>query len=243
MVIEKINTQLIGLPPNWLSRAISHGGSMTRANEIKKLLGEPIPEIIDEDQIPDEVKEFFSTGGLLDRLRKKLALFSRKKGGKLFPAKGTIASVDEDDNLYVGVDFLAQYGEDEELIAGIIAHEWGHMMSDLPKEVDWSNLNWDQLHAIRRDEEGDADAFAGRAMFLLGVSVDPMIKFLKKNDKKRKELKIPCHKYHNFATRAEILREAYKAEKRAMETAKRLFFSKKDKDPTGVKVGRILGQG
>ncbi len=243
MVIEKINSQLVGLPPNWLSRATARGGSMVRANEVKKMLGEPIPQIVDEDQIPEEVKEFFTPGGMLDRLRKKLSIFSKKKGGKIFPAKGTIASVDEDDNVYVGVDFLQQYGEDQELVAGILAHEWGHMVSDLPKDVDWSHLNWDQLHAMRRDEEGDADAYAGRAMFLLGVSVEPMIEFLKKQDKKKKEAKLPSHKYHNFATREAIIREAYEAEKRAFETAKRLFFEKKGKDPTGVKVGRVLGQG
>lgn len=241
MVIEKINTQLVGLPPNWLSRATSRGSAMLRAGEVKKLLGEPIPQVVDEDQLPPEIKEFFAPGGLLDRLRKKLSLFSRKKGGKFLPARGTIASVDEDDNLYVGVDFLEQFGDDEELISGIIAHEWGHMMSDLPKNVDWSHLNWDQLHALRRDEEGDADAFAGRAMFLMGVSVEPMVEFLARQDKKKKEMKLPCHKYHNLATRAAILHEAYEAEKRAMETAKRLFFQSKDK--TGPKVGRVLGQG
>lgn len=243
MPIEKISSQLIGLPPNWLSRATSHGASMVRANEIKKLLGEPIPQVVDEDKLPPEIKEFFAPGGLLDRLRKKLAIFSKKKGGKFRPAKGTIASVDEDDNLYVGVDFLERFGDDEELVAGIIAHEWGHMLSDLPKDVDWSHLNWDELHALRRDEEGDADAFAGRAMFLMGVSVEPMAKFLTKLDKMKKDKKIPSHKYHNLATRIEILREAYKAEKKAMETAKKIFFDKKKKDPTGPKIGRVLGQG
>jgi hypothetical protein len=242
MVIEKINTQLVGLPPNWLSRATAHGGSMVRANEIKKMLGEPIPQIVDEDQIPKEVKEYFGPKGLLERLRKKLSLFSKKKGGKFIPARGTIASVDEDDNLYVGVDFLENYGEDEELVAGILAHEWGHMLSDLPKDMDWSHLNWDQLHEMRRDEEADADAFAGRAMFLMGVSPEPMVKFLTKLDRTKKEKKIPSHKYHNLATRVEILREAFKAEREAMETAKRLFFDKK-KNPTGPKIGRVLGQG
>ena len=241
MVIEKINVKLADLPPAWISRAVSRGGAMANAQEIKKLLGEPIPQILDPDDLTPEIAKFFGPKGLLERLRKKLSLFSRKKGGKIIPAKNTIASVDEDDNLYVGVDFLEQYGDDEALVAGIMAHEWGHMMSDLPKGVDWSHLNWEQLHAIRRDEEGDADAFSGRVMFLMNYSVEPMIALLEKLDLRKKEKKLPCHKYHNFATRAAILRESFEAEKRAMETARKLFNA--ERDGTGPKVGRIIGQG
>jgi len=241
MPIEKISTQLSGLPPSWISRATAKSGAMGNAEEIRKLLGEPMPKILNPNDLPPEIAAFFSPGGLLERLRKKLANISRKRGGKILPAENTIASVDEDDNLYVGVDFLAQYGEDEDLIAGILAHEWGHMMSDLPRGIDWSHLTWDQLHALRRDEEGDADGFAGRAMCLMGYSVDDMIGFLKKNDEHRKAKKLPCHKYHNHATRAAILSESYEAEKRAMAFAKKLFFS--GDNPTAPKVGRVIGSG
>lgn len=239
MSIEKINTQLVGLPPAWMSRAVSRGGAMGNAQEIKKLLGEPIPRLVDPATLPPEIARFFGPRGLLERLRRKLSLISRKKGGRILAATNTIASVDEDDNLYVGVDFLAGHGGNEALVAGIIAHEWGHMMSDLPRHVDWSHLTWDELFALRRDEEGDADGFAGRAMFLMGYSPEEMIAFLKESDRRRKDKKLPCHKYHNHPTRAAILRESYAAEERAMEVAKRLFFGTRG----GVKVGRIIGAG
>lgn len=241
MSIEKVNTQLVGLPPAWMSRAESRGGSMVNSSEIRKLLGEPIPQLVDPDTLPPSVAAYFARGGVLERLKKKLSLISRKKGGKILAAKNTIAAVDEEDNLYVGVDFIAAYGEDENLIAGILAHEWGHMMSDLPRHVDWSHLTWEELHALRRDEEGDADGFAGRALFLLGYTPEQMISFLKMLDKRRKDKKLPCHKYHNHATRAAILRESYKAEEAAFEFAKQLFFS--ERNPTGPKVGRIIGAG
>jgi len=241
MPIEKINSQLVGLPPNWMSRAVSKSGAMGNAEEIKKILGEPIPQVVDPDTLPSEIAAFFGAGGLLERLKKKLATLSRKKGGKIIPAKNTIASVDEDDNVYVGVDFLAQHGDDEALIAGILAHEWGHMMSDLPKNVDWSQLSWDELFAIRRDEEADADGFAGRAMFLMNYPVDNVVAFLKQNDKRRKEKKLPCHKYHNHATRAAILKESYEAEQKAMQMAKKMFFS--GSDSTGPKIGKIIASG
>lgn len=236
---------MLGLPPAWISRAVSRGGAMSNTDEIRKILGEPIPRILEQSTLRPEIAAFFASGGLLERLRKKLSIFSRKKGGKIFPAKGTIASVDEDDNLYVGVDFLEQFGENEELIAGILAHEWGHMMSDLPRHVDWSHLTFDQLHAMRRDEEGDADGFAGRAMFLMGFSVEPLVEFLDKLDRQKKMKKyaneLACHKYHNNATRAAILRESYAAEERAFETAKRIFFQ--SDNPTGPKVGKVIASG
>ena len=241
MAIERISSQLLGLPPAWMNRAVSHGGGMANSQEIRKILGEPLPQLVDSKSLPPHIAAFFGARGLLERLRGKLSLISRKKGGKIIPAKNTIASVDEDDNLYVGVDFLAQQGENEELIAGILAHEWGHMLSDLPKHVDWSHLTWDELHALRRDEEGDADGFAGRAMFLMGYSPEEMIAFLKENDRRRKEKKIPCHKYHNHPTRAAILRESWEAEKRAMEFARQLFL--REGISSGVKLGKIIGAG
>lgn len=241
MSIEKINTQLVGLPPAWMSRAVSRGGAMGNAQEIKKLLGEPIPRLVDPATLPPEIARFFGPRGLLERLRRKLSLISRKKGGRILAATNTIASVDEDDNLYVGVDFLAGHGGNEALVAGIIAHEWGHMMSDLPRHVDWSHLTWDELFALRRDEEGDADGFAGRAMFLMGYSPEEMIAFLKESDRRRKDKKLPCHKYHNHPTRAAILRESYAAEERAMEVARRLFFGAGR--TSSVKIGRIIGAG
>lgn len=246
-IISKIEAQHLKLPPSWMSRVTSRGGAMRNANEIKKILGEPIPRLADAKQVPPEIMAMFASGGLLERLRKKLARIARRKGGKIIPAHNTIASVDEEDNLYVGVEFLEQFGEDEELIAGILAHEWGHMKSDLPRGVDWSHLKWDELHAMRRDEEAGADGFAGRALFLMGYKPEAMMKFLKmldregkkKNEKKTE--KLPSHKYHNLATRLAILKESWKAQKQANEDAKRLF--RQGRDNVGAKVARVIGDG
>ena len=238
MTVDKIGSATMGMPPTWMSRVVAAGGHIGNATEIRKILGEPIPQIADPKTIPPHILEMFEPGGLLDRLKKKLALISRKRGRKIIPARNTIASVDEDDNLYVGVDFLEKYGDNEALIAAVLAHEWGHMMSDLPKGINWSHLSWDELHEIRRGEEADADGFAGRALFLMGYRPDEMIKFLKEIDK-RKNKKTPCHKYHNTPTRVEILKQSYAAEERAMEVARRLFFGSK----VGAKVGRVIASG
>lgn len=230
-----------------MSRVTSRGGAMRNANEIKKILGEPIPKLADPKAVSPKVMAMFASGGLLERLRKKLARIARRKGGKILPAHNTIASVDEEDNLYVGVEFLEQFGDDEELIAGILAHEWGHMKSDLPKGVDWSHLKWDELHAMRRDEEAGADGFAGRALFLMNYKPEAMMKFLKmldtetkKKNEKKKE-KLPSHKYHNIATRLAILKAAWIAQKQANADAKLIF--EQNNNPTGAKVGRVIGDG
>ncbi|MFH1653199.1 MAG: hypothetical protein ABIE74_03995 [Pseudomonadota bacterium] len=240
MAIDRIGSSSINLPPNWLSQVTSRGGNIGNSREIRKVLGEPLPQIVDPSVLAAHIAKFFRKNGLLERLRKKLSLISRKKGGKIFAAKNTIACVDEDDNLYVGVEFLEQYGDDEEVVAGILAHEWGHMMSDLPKGVDWSHLTWDELYEMRRTEEADADGFAGRALFLMNYSYENVVKFFKKLKASQKK-KTHSHKYHNTATRCAIFEESWKAEKRAMEVAKRLFFSEGKTD--GPKIGKVIGEG
>ncbi len=241
-MVTKIESRLLRLPPTWVSRATARAGALGNSEEVKKLLGEPIPRKADPHTIPPKVLAMFGSRGLLQRLRKKLSIISRKRGRKIIPAHGTIASVDENDNLYVGVEFLEQFGDDEDLVAAVLAHEWGHMLSDLPRGVNWAHLTWDELHAMRRDEEADADGFAGRALFLLGYSPEPMTEFLTMLNRQQKKHKdFPAHKYHNTATRVEILRQSWEAERKALEVAKRLFFQ--GKDSTGPKVGRIIGAG
>ncbi|MBI4211523.1 MAG: hypothetical protein HY540_02690 [Deltaproteobacteria bacterium] len=236
MAIEKINTKLAGLPPAWMSRATQRPGAMAHSAEIKKILGEPIPQEVDPKLLSPKIAEFFRRNGTLERLRKKLSLISKKKGGRFIPARNTIAAVDEDDNVYVGVEFLERFGDDEDLIAAIISHEWGHMLSDR-RNIDWSHLSWDELHAMRRDEEGEADGFAGRALFFMGYATEQMIDFLHLLDRTRKNKKLPQLKYHNTPTRVEILKQSFEAAKRSMEIAHRIFGK------NGPKIGKILGAG
>lgn len=240
MPIEKVNTQLVGLPPAWMSRVVGQSGAIGNSDEIRKILGEPIPQPLDPKTLPPDIAKFFAPQGMLERFRRKLSLISRKKGGAIIPAKNIIACVDEDDNLYIGTDFLAEYGDNEHLLMGILAHEWGHMMSDLPRNVDWSHLTWDELFALRRDEEADADAFAGRVLFSLGYDPQQLTSFLKALDTSKKKKKLPTFKYHNTATRVEIIKQSFEANKRAMEVARRLFFGSKE---TGPKIGQIIGSG
>lgn len=220
-MITKIDNSLVSLPPAWMSRIVAGNRPLGTLNEIRKLLGEPIPQLCDLDEVPPEVAAMFGRGGKLDRIRRKLSAISGKRGRAILPAKNTIAAVDEEDNIYVGVEFLKACVNDEDVIAGIMAHEWGHMVSDLPRGVDWSHLTWEELFSVRREEEAGADAFAGRAMYRLGYNVEKLANFFVQLDKKKTKTKSP--KYHEVAVRVAILRQAFSAEQRTDEDARKLF--------------------
>lgn len=231
-MVDRIDTKFTRLPPAWISRAARASGNIGQSEEIRKLLGEPIPQQADLNRLLPRVAEMFEANGILERLAKKLAAFSRRRHKKIIPAHNTIASVDEENNVYVGVEFLEKYGEDEALLAGILAHEWGHMVSDLPRGMNWSHLTWEELHQLRRDEEADADGFAGRLLYLMGYLPDKMMDFLRGIQKKRNP-KLPSVKYHNTATRLAILKAAFEAQARAFETAEKILLKPK----------KIIGQG
>lgn len=222
MSVEKINTILAQLPPNWLSRVTARSGQAGSPEaELRKLLGEPLPKTIDPRDLPRDLAALFATYGMLAKIKKKLEWISRRKGNRIIPAKNTIACVDDQDNIYMGVDFLERHHADEDLVAGIMAHEWGHMLSELAPGTDLSHLNWDELFELRRDEEAAADAFAGRALFQMGYEIERMIEFIKNLDKIDRKLK--TQKYHSPELRARILRQAFQAQKNAVDQIRKLF--------------------
>jgi len=226
-MIEKITTMLAQLPPNWMSRVTARAGQTgSPESEMRKLFGDPLPKPVNPNDLSPELRALFAAYGMLEKIKKKLEWISRRKGGKIIPAKNTVACVDEDDNIYMGVGFLEKYHEDEDLIAGIMAHEWGHMLSELPPGTDLSHLNWDQVHALRRDEEAAADAFAGRALFQMGYEINKMISFLDKID--RVDRKTKSQKYHSAKVRAEILRQAFAAQKNAVDQINKIFGDRVD---------------
>lgn len=221
MAVEKINTNLAGLPPPWMKRAEVGGVPTPTETAIRKMMGEPLPRVVDPASLPPEIANLFAQFGVLRRIQKKLSTLSRRPGGAIVPAKGTIACVDDDDNIYMGVEFLESHKNEEDLLAGIMAHEWGHIVSDLPRNSDWSHVSWDELFAIRREEESFADAYAGRMLYKMGYAVTRFANFLE--ELKKFENRLQTHKYHNPFLRAEIVRQAFAAEMRTADSARKLF--------------------
>lgn len=204
-----------------MKRTEAGGVSTPTETAIRKMLGEPLPRVVDPATLPPEIANLFAQFGVLRRLQRKLSTLSRRCGGAVVPAKGTIACVDDDDNIYMGVEFLESHKSDEDLLAGIMAHEWGHIVSDLPRNQDWSHCSWDDLFAIRREEESYADAYAGRMLYRMGYAVTRFATFLE--ELRKFENRLQTHKYHNPQLRAEIVRQAFAAEMRASDSAHKLF--------------------
>ena len=224
-MIDKISNANIGLQSQFNARVIATAGNVGTSNEVRaklrKLLGDPKPEELDLDSIPPEIAALFAEKGTLQKIRKKLESITKKQAKRLAATKGRVACVDEDDVVYVGVDFLEKYKDEEALLAGIMSHEWGHMVSPLPTEEELTGKNYEQLMAIRREDEANADAFAGRMLFLMGYSVEDMVEFLKNLEKIEK--KMISKKYHPVDIREAILKEAFAAQKRTEDTGRKLL--------------------
>lgn len=226
-MINKVPSAAIGISSNAMARVIATTGHIGDSSEVRaklrKLLGDPKPTELDLDSIPPEIAALFAEKGTLQKIRKKLEQITKKKAKRLAATKGRVACVDEDDVVYVGVDFLEKYKNEEDLIAGVMAHEWGHLVAELPSEEELDKMDYEQLMALRRDEEAAADAFAGKALYIMGYSAEDMIDFLKGLENLVKKIK--SKKYHPVDIREAILREAFKLQKRNTETARKLFVT------------------
>lgn len=222
MSITKIDSSALTLPPAWMSRLVAGNKPLGTSPEARKMLGEPVPRLADMAALTPAIAAMFRRGGLLDRIRRKLAVISRKRGGQILAAHNTIAAVDGDDNVYVGVEFLQACQGDEAVIAGILAHEWGHMVSECPRNADLSHLAFEDLFAMRREEEAGADAYAGRALYQMGYDIEPLADFLQELEGRRR---IRTVKYFSTATRVAILREGFAAERRIEQSARKLLTS------------------
>lgn len=221
MPIDPISSNTSGGTQTSLLRPVRWGGADASAPVSGKHFGEPIPQIVDISRNSDMIA-LFSRVGMLPRIQKKLNVLSRKRG-RIVPAKGTVASAlngceetNFEDVVFAGVEFLAEYKSEEETIAGVLSHEWGHLVRDYKKDMDADAFSWEEIFGIRKDEEAAADAYSGKMLFLMGYSPEGMIKFLSKIQKKE------CHKYHSPATRAAIIRAAYEGARRFRNQAANL---------------------
>jgi len=185
--------------------------------EGRKSLGETPPVRLDLATI-GRLAAHFQAGGLVDRIRKRLNLLKNKKC-QVVPAKGTTACIDDKELVYLGVEFLAQYENDPETLAGVLAHEWGHACAQRPTSDEIQELNWDEIFELRRAHETLADEICGRLLFLMGYSPEGVIQFLQKG-KETHNLK-----YHSPDVRGQIVRYGFESEKRKAQLARQLFPS------------------
>lgn len=206
--------------PSWGTARAGRSEGKTVDEQVQgHLFGGKKPRVLDDDDA--------DTAALLARLhayRKRLARLAGddEDDYDLVLADGTIAMIDEDGLIYVGKGFLLERSEELEVQVGVLAHEIGHR----PKR--WSEwrqeragqerpLGKDDVDKLCRLEETRADYFAGRALAELGMSPEPLVRFLE-------EISVHPHpQYFPAHIRAEAIREGHQDGKRKANERRRFF--------------------
>lgn len=214
MRIEGANSGLTNLRN---APRVGSGGSADAAQALKTL-GETPPVLVALAEL-GTLAALFARGGLVSKLKRRL---NKLKGKKchVTPAKGTIACVDSNDLVYLGVEFLKEFQDREDVIAGVMAHEWGHTCTERPKSEDIQHLNWNEIFELRKSHEVLADEISGRMLALMGYQPDGLIAFLKREQKGTHNLK-----YHDTETRAQIILHGHRDELKKVSLAREMFPS------------------
>lgn len=214
MKIEGTGTALTNL-----RNAPRIGGATTSSGtEATKSIGETPPKIVDLNSL-GTLAALFGRGGTVSKLKRRLNKLKGKRC-KVVPAVGTIACVDDNDIVYLGVGFLQEYAGVEDVLAGVMAHEWGHASALKPRPHDLSQLNWDEIFELRRAHEVLADEQSGRLLALMGKRPDKFIAFLLRDRNRTHNLK-----YHDPETRAAVIKQGFEGEMRKIKLANDLFPS------------------
>lgn len=212
--LTSAGTHLIlkGLP------TIRPGGGAEQAAQ--KTIGEAPPIMLTLEQI-GQLALLFKPSGLVGRLRKRLNYLKNKKC-VVVPAQGTVACVDDNDVVYLGVDFLVKQLADrkkgEETLAGVLAHEWGHSCALKPDREEIQTLNWNQIFELRRAHETLADEISGRLLYMMGYTPEGIVQFLTAKKGETHNLK-----YHAPELRGQVIRYGFESEKRKAQLARQLF--------------------
>lgn len=211
----KVETGLNRLPP-WLKRNSSVSKTTTEGKAAPKTLGEVPPVIEPVENHPDLI-ELFTHYGLLQKLRRKLKQLTGQDA-KIVLAKNTVAAADNRGAVYIGVEFLRKNRHKEALIAGVLAHEWGHLISNLSQLGSLDHLSWDEIFHLRREEEASADAFCGRMLAMMDKGPEEICQFLKNacNDS-------DTVKYYAAPIREAIICEAYQRHHNRKELTRKFF--------------------
>jgi hypothetical protein len=211
----KVETNLSKLP-TWLKRDSAATRATGADKPAPKTLGE-VPPVVERLEDHPELAPLFTHYGALQKMRRKLKQLSGKDA-RLILARNTVGAADNKGNVYLGVEFLTEHAGNDALLGAVMAHEWGHLISNTAKHGNLDHLSWEELFGLRREEEAAADVFCGRMLALMGYPPDAICDFLKKAEKGT-----PTVKYYAAPIRAAIICEAFKRHAERKHITKKIF--------------------
>ena len=217
-----ISLNLRNLPPRASVGKSAPTTEQQGQERVRKTLGDPPPPPVDLKVYPDRLRKLFSYRGVLNMLKRKLNALTGEDYS-LAPAAGDRVCIDENGVVFIGMQFLESHIDDEALLAGVLAHEWGHFPTRRKKQ-NLDHMSWDEVYRLRREEETKADMFCGRALFLLNYKVESLVSYLRKHDNPKDKSK----KYHSVESREKVIRESYASQ------SKRSGMAHKFKMPDAV---------
>ena len=196
-----ISTQLNPFGPQWPTNKGAEQIQTVGKQVQQTLFGRAKPPVLDPALFPQLAEQL----RLLNRYRKKLATMAgdEEDDYNLVLADGTIAMIDEEGTIFVGADFLQAFAENEAVLVGVLAHEIGHRPKRWDEYRTQRQLSREELEMLCRHEETRADIFAGKALAEMGLSSEPLEKFLIDIEDK------PHREYFPARVRAEVIRDAH----------------------------------
>jgi len=201
-----IDLNLKNLPPRSSVGKVGGSPQSPGAEKLKKSVGDPPPRPMDLSVCPEQIQKAFSYGGILAVIKRKLNALTGEKY-TLVPAQGDRVCIDDKGQVHVGLLFLETYLNTPPVLAGVLAHEWGHFPTRR-KLPNLDSLTWDEVYRLRREEETKADMFCGRALVLLGYPVEPLLAYLKANENPKEK----SPKYHTVQSRIQIIVRTYRSQ-------------------------------
>lgn len=215
-ISTNISTTMNPFGPQWAGTPQKAQESKPVGEQVQDaLFGKKKPEELDEDDFP-ELEELIKD---LDRYRRKFVSMAgdAEKDYRLQLADGTIAMIDAHGVIFLGVKFLKQFKDNREVIIGALAHEVGHRPQRWAEYKAKKNLSKDELEELCRYEETRADLFAGQGLAEMGLSPEPMIRFLENIEEG------PHPDYFPAKMRADVIREGYREQKSKASIRKKLW--------------------
>jgi hypothetical protein len=215
-VSTNVSTLMNPFGPQWSSGAEKAKETKPVGEQVHDaLFGKRKPPSLDLDDFP-EVKEIMAR---LDGYRRKFVSMvgDSEDDYRLQLADGTIAMIDAHGTIFLGIRFLLQFRDNLEVVIGALAHEVGHRPQRWGEYKAKQDLSKEDLDSLCRYEETRADLFAGQALAEMGLSPEPMIKFLKDIEEG------PHPEYFPASMRADVIREGYHEQKAKASTRKKLW--------------------